>query len=141
MAHTFKNISCHKKFEMPVAENFQLGLSTGLALQGFVPISVYPRWNFLLLAADQLVNHLDKISLMTEGQYNPKVIIRVAVGAPAPVNPQEQHLGDFSDGFRKILKTVEIVRLIEPKEILKEYIHAYERSDGISTILVEGHQF
>ena len=141
MAHTFDRVPTHKKFEMPVAENLQLGISTGLALQGYVPISVFPRWNFLLVGADQLVNHLDKISLMTEGQYKPKVIIRVAVGATKPVNPQEQHLGDFSEGFRHILKTIEIVRLTDKNDIFREYQRAYERQDGVSTILVEGHQF
>lgn len=141
MAQTFKNVPEHKKFEMPVAENLQLGLSTGLALQGYVPITVFPRWNFLLVAADQLVNHLDKISLMTEGQFKPKVIIRVAVGVTSPVNPQEQHLGDFSDGFKQILKTIEVVKLTDKEQIVPEYLRAYNRDDGVSTILVEGHQF
>tara|TARA_R100000808_G_C2143783_1_gene151550 strand:- start:549 stop:1076 length:528 start_codon:yes stop_codon:yes gene_type:complete len=141
MAQTFEKMDPHKKMEMPVAENLQLGLSTGLAIAGYVPISVYPRWNFLLLAADQLVNHLDKISLMTEGQYKPKVIIRVAVGVEKPVNPQEQHLGDFSEGFRQILRTVEIVKLHNAAEIVDAYLHAYNRTDGVSTILVEEHQF
>jgi len=141
MAATFDNVPADKKMEMPVAENLQLGISTGLAIEGFVPISVYPRWNFLLVASDQLVNHLDKISLMTEGQYKPKVIIRVAVGVEKPVNPQEQHLGDFSDAFEKMLKTVEIVRLTDKDQIVNEYLRAYNRTDGVSTILVEGHQF
>jgi len=141
MAQTFEKISSNKKFEMPVAENLQLGVCTGLAIAGFVPISVYPRWNFLLLAADQLVNHLDKISLMTEGQYKPKVIIRVAVGAEKPVNPQEQHLGDFSEGFKKILRTIEVVKLTSAEQIVPAYLRAYNRTDGISTILVEEHQF
>jgi pyruvate/2-oxoglutarate/acetoin dehydrogenase E1 component len=141
MAQTFEKIPPHKLLEMPVAENLQLGISTGMAIEGFIPISVYPRWNFLLLAADQLVNHLDKISLMTEGQYKPKVIIRVAVGTEKPVNPQEQHLGDFSEGFKNILKTIEIIRLTDASQILPAYQYAYNRTDGVSTILVESHQF
>ena len=141
MAQTFQNVPSHKKVEMPVAENLQLGLSTGLSLAGYTPISVFPRWNFLLLAADQLVNHLDKLSLMTEGQYKPKVIIRVAVGVEKPVNPQEQHLGDFSEGFRKMFKTMEIVKLTDAEQIVDAYLHAYNRDDGVSTILVEEHQF
>ena len=113
MAQTFQKISNHKKLEMPVAENLQMGISTGLALEGFVPITVFPRWNFLLVAADQLVNHLDKIILMTEGQYRP----------------------------RKILKTIEIVKLTSADQIVPAYLRAYNRTDGISTILVEEHQF
>ena len=43
-----------------------MGLSLGLALQGFVPVSIYPRIDFLLSATNQLVNHLDKIRLMSK---------------------------------------------------------------------------
>lgn len=141
IANSFKNIPEDKKMEMPVAENLQLGISTGLALEGYVPISVFPRWNFLLLAADQLINHLDKLSLITDGSYKPKVIIRVAVGVRFPVDPQEQHVGDFTDAFKLMLKNVEVVKLINEEDIIPAYIKAYEREDGVSTILVEEHQF
>jgi pyruvate/2-oxoglutarate/acetoin dehydrogenase E1 component len=141
IANSFNCIPIEKRFEMPVAENLQLGISTGMAITGFVPVSVYPRWNFLILAADQLVNHLDKLSEMTLGQYNPKVIIRVAVGVTKPVDPQEQHVGDFSEGFRSILKNVNVVKLETAEQVLPEYKKAYERQDGVSTILVEEHQF
>jgi pyruvate/2-oxoglutarate/acetoin dehydrogenase E1 component len=141
IANSFSCIPIEKRIEMPVAENLQLGISTGMAITGYVPISVYPRWNFLILASDQLVNHLDKLSQMTVGQYNPKVIIRVAVGVTKPVDPQEQHVGDFTEGFKKILKNVNVVKLEKANQIMPEYQKAYERQDGVSTILVEEHQF
>jgi len=141
IANSFKNIPKDKKIEMPVAENLQLGISIGLSLEGYVPVSVFPRWNFLLLAADQLVNHLDKISIMSDGEYKPKVIIRVAVGVRVPVDPQEQHVGDFSESFKLMLKNVDVVKLQNEDSILPAYIKAYERNDGVSTILVEEHQF
>lgn len=141
IANSFSEIPEDKKIEMPVAENLQMGISTGLALEGHVPVSVYPRWNFLLLAADQLVNHLDKLKDMTDGDYKPKVIIRVACGVRKPIDPQEQHVGDFSEAFKKMLKNVEVVKLNNEEDILPAYKKAYERNDGISTILVEEHQF
>ena len=141
IADSFGSIPIEKRHEMPVAENLQLGISTGLALNGYVPISVFPRWNFLILAADQLINHLDKFSLITDDQYKPKVIIRVAVGVRHPIDPQEQHVGDFTEGIRLMLKTVNVVKLTKAEDIVSEYIRAYERKDGVSTILVEEHQF
>lgn len=141
IANSFSEIPEDKKIEMPVAENLQMGISTGLALEGHIPVSVYPRWNFLLLAADQLVNHLDKLKDMTDGDYKPKVIIRVACGVRKPIDPQEQHVGDFSEAFKKMLKNVEVVKLNNEEDILPAYKKAYERNDGISTILVEEHQF
>lgn len=141
IAESFKDISNEKKIEAPVAENLQLGMSIGLSLDGFTPISVFPRWNFLLLAADQLVNHLDKLSAMTDGAFIPKVIIRVATGVRGVIDPQEQHVGDFSDAFRSMLKNTEIINLSKEEDILPAYTKAYERTDGKSTILVEEHQF
>ena len=137
MFNTLKDINKKKRLELPVAEEMQMGLCIGLSLNGKVPISIYPRWNFLLLAANQLVNHLDKISSMSNGEAQPKVIIRTSIGSERPLHPQEQHTGDYTEAFRKILTNIEIIRLEEPKEIFKAYKKAYLRKDGKSTILVE----
>ena len=130
-------VPVNKKMEFPVAENFQIGVSTGLAINGFIPVSVVPRWNFLLCAADQIVNHLDKLSLMSNGKCTPKVIIRVAVGSKTPIDPQEQHKGNFSEAFRLMCKTIDIVELHNIEDIMPAYKKAYQRDDGISSILVE----
>ena len=131
------DVPANKKMEFPVAENFQIGVSTGMAINGLVPVSVVPRWNFLLCATDQIVNHLDKMSLMSDGRCSPKVIIRVAVGSEIPVDPQDQHKGNFSDAFRLMCKTIEIIEVQEPNDILPAYMKAYTREDGKSTIIVE----
>jgi pyruvate/2-oxoglutarate/acetoin dehydrogenase E1 component len=127
----------NKKMEFPVAENFQIGVSTGMALNGIVPVSIVPRWNFLLAATDQIVNHLDKMKLMSDGKCSPKVIIRVAVGSETPIDPQDQHKGNFAEAFRLMCKTINIVELHEVDDIMPAYQKAYNREDGISTILVE----
>ena len=128
------DIPAHKKLEFPVAENFQIGVSTGLALNGYVPISIVPRWNFLLCATDQIINHLDKMSLMNT-QCQPKVIIRVAVGSKVPVDPQEQHKGNFSEAFRHMCRTIRIVELTDSSSIVEEYQEAYNHTR--SSIMVE----
>lgn len=71
MHASFQGVPMEKRIEFPVAEDFQMGFCTGLALEGYIPICVYPRMDFLLLALNQLVNHLDKID-----GFRPKVIIR-----------------------------------------------------------------
>ena len=123
-----------KKLEFPVAENLQMGVSTGLALQGYIPISIYPRWNFLISATDQIVNHLDKFSLINHN-CNPKVIIRVAIGTIIPVDPQEQHKGNFSHAFRSMLKTINVFECFYPEAIFSAYEVAYE--SPTSSIIVE----
>lgn len=124
-----------KRQEFPVAENFQVGYATGLALAGLVPISTFPRWNFLIAGTDQIVNHLDKLASMSDGQYNPKVIIRVASGSKIPIDPQQQHVGDFSDAFRLMCSNINIVQLTHHEDIIPAYQTAWA-SKG-SSIFVE----
>ena len=57
MSNTLKDIPDRRKVELPVDEDMQMGMTNGLALQGKLPVSIFPRWNFLLLATNQLVNH------------------------------------------------------------------------------------
>ena len=137
MSNTVKDIPIARRIEIPVAEELQMGMSIGLALQGQVPVSIYPRWNFLLLAANQLVNHLDKLGVMSNGGYQPRVIIRTSIGSQRPLHPQFQHIGDFTDAFRLICTTVEVIRLDEPDQIFPAYERALLRDDGRSTLLVE----
>lgn len=141
MTNTLKEVSRDKLLEMPVNEEMQMGITNGLAIGGLVPISIYPRWNFLILAANQLVNHLDKYSIYTDGEFAPKAIIRVGVGSNRPLNPQIQHVGDFTKGFEHMLDTIEIIRLKEPEDVFPAYYKAYNRIDGRSTILVEWGDF
>ena len=137
MSNTLKDVPADKLLELPVAEELQMGMSTGLALGGHIPVSIFPRWNFLLLAVNQVVNHLDKLPVMSNGGYKPKVIIRTGIGSERPLHPQHQHVGDFTDAFRLMCKNIDVIRLDEPEQIFPAYKLALEREDGRPTILVE----
>ena len=134
---SMKHLPANKKIELPVAEYLQTGMANGMAIAGMIPISTYPRWNFLLMGTDQIVNHLDKFKKMSDGRCQPKVIIRVAVGSEFPVDPQDQHKGNFTLAFQTMCANIVIRELREPEDIVDSYRYALEREDGISTILVE----
>ena len=89
----------------------------------------------MLLATNQIVNHLDKIADFSD--YRPKAIIRTAIGSERPIHPQHQHIGDYSEVFTKMTSNIEVIRLDEPDQIFPAYEKAYLRDDGKSTILVE----
>jgi pyruvate/2-oxoglutarate/acetoin dehydrogenase E1 component len=89
------------------------------------------------MGTDQIVNHLDKFASMSRGKCTPKVIIRVAVGSERPVDPQDQHKGNFAEAFRHMCKTLDIIELNEPEDIIPAYEKALDRVDGRSTMLVE----
>ena len=137
MSNTLKEINSNKLIELPVAEEMQMGMTNGLAINGLIPVSIFPRWNFLLLAMNQLVNHLDKIKLMSNGEYKTKVIVRTGIGSERPLHPQYQHVGDFTDAVSKMCSNIEVIRLNETKNIFPAYKKALEREDGKSTIVVE----
>lgn len=137
MSGTLRDVPREKLLELPVCEELQMGMANGLAVAGFVPVSIFPRWNFLLLAMNQIVNHLDKLKVISNGGYTPKVIIRTGIGSQHPLHPQQQHVGDFTDALRLMCTNIEVVRLDEPAQILPAYQKALERDDGRSTIVVE----
>jgi len=137
MTNTIKNVDRSKLLEMPVNEDMQMGITLGMALNGTVPVSFYPRWNFLILAANQLVNHVDKIKIMSDGGYCPKIIIRTSIGSQRPLHPQHQHIADFTAGFKGLCDFIDIIRLDEPHQIFEAYKFAYERKDNRPTVLVE----
>ena len=137
MRNTLLNIDDSKLVEMPVDEDFQMGLATGMALTGLIPISIFPRWNFLLLATNQIVNHLDKLKEITQNKNPGKVIIRTGIGSVIPLHPGPQHTGDFTEAFKLMCPNLNIVRLDKTSMIFDEYQKAYERSDGVSSLLIE----
>ena len=137
MFNTLKEIPENQRIELPVFEDTQMGMSLGMSIAGKRVISVFPRWNFLICATNQLVNHVDKYKLMSDGRISPSLIIRTSVGSERPLFPGHQHIGNYSEPFRQMLKNTDIVELHEPEQIYEEYQNAFNRNDGRSTILVE----
>lgn len=138
LRNTLVDIPPTKLLELPVFEETQMGMSIGLALNGFIPISIYPRWNFLILATNGIVNHLDKLEAMSHGDYKPGVIIRVGVGSETPLSPGPQHVGCFTEAFRSMLTTVKIYELKKASSIEYLYGEALKGAErGQSSIVVE----
>ncbi len=137
MFQTLRDVSKDKTLEMPINESFQMQFTIGVALTGAVPISVYPRQNFLLLATGDMCNMLDKIPAISSNEWLPKVLIRVATGPDSPVHPGHQHVGNYAEAFRKLFHWIEVVELEEPEDIFPAYKHALERTDNKSTLLIE----
>lgn len=135
-SRTLSGVPEYKIIDLPIAEELQMGMTLGMALNGAIPISIFPRWNFMLCAMNQLINHVDKLPIMGNG-FRAKTIIRTSVGSDRPMNPQCQHTGDFTSGIRSMCSTIEVLELHGVDDILPAYQHAYYRDDNKSTLLVE----
>ena len=134
MFKTLAGVPMDRRVELPVTEDMQMGMAIGLSLKGYVPVCIYPRINFLLLAVNQLVLHLDKLPEFGNG-WRPKVIIRTSVATPEPLNPGPQHLGDFSWQLTGMLRHVTTRQLHSAKTIGREYAHALMRDN--SSLMIE----
>lgn len=134
---SFAGVPSGKRLETPVVEELQLGIGIGLAIQDptCLPVLVYPRIDFLLRAMDQLVNHLDKLPVMSCGQFVPKVIIRTRVGGRVPLDPGPQHSQDHSAAFALMLTTVDVRKITSPSAILPTYQAALDSPR--SSLIVE----
>ena len=73
MSTTILDVPKDKMIETPVFEEVQMGMSVGLGMSNMCVVSFYPRWDFVICAANQLINHLDKFKHMTG--YDSHVII------------------------------------------------------------------
>ena len=131
-------VPMEKRLELPVFEDFQMGMSIGLALEGYVPINIYPRVDFLIIAANQITNHLANVRLVSDGKYKPRVITRACVGAVEPLHPGPQHCQDHTEALKLLCRNeIEVVTLKDKTQILPEYKKAYLREDCKPTILIE----
>ena len=142
MFNTTKTVPIEKRIELPVFEDVQMGMSLGMAYEGVVPITSYPRFDFLICAVNQLVNHVDKMTIISEGQYQPRIIIRTSIGSRIPLDAGEQHTQDHTQAFKNLLKRVHVVVLDEWHDVFPAFQHAYERQpvskyDSLVTLLIE----
>lgn len=133
MSTTLVNVSKEKMIELPVMEETQMGMTLGLAMTGKTVVSFYPRWDFILLAANQLINHIDKFEKMTGEKVN--ILIRLGKGSDKPLDPGHQHKGNYFKEFQTMCRNIKFHDLTETSKIVPAYTSAF--SEGGVHVLVE----
>lgn len=97
------NVSDDKKIETPVAENLMTGLAIGLSFEGFRPVVYYERHDFMLNAADAIINHINHIQRISHGEFSCPVILKTVVADAGPFYSGPTHSQDFTGMFRSVL--------------------------------------
>lgn len=67
--------------DSPISESGFTGMCIGMALTGLRPISEIMFSDFLLVAADQVFNQMNKVCYMSGGQKGLPMVIRTTIGA------------------------------------------------------------
>ena len=124
--------------ETPVAENLMTGIAVGQSLAGLLPVVYFERFDFVLNAADCIVNHLAAARAISRGQYAPAAILRCVVGnRTKPLFTGRTHTQNFSAAFRKLVD-FPVVVLLDSSQIVSAYAAARDHQlRGESTMLVE----
>ncbi len=140
---SLKDVPLKKKIEMPVMEEVQMGISIGLALDGYIPISCYPRFDFLVLAFNQLINHADKIDYLTNNSFKSKIIIRTLIGSTKPLNAGLQHTQDHTEALKKMMHYSEVIKLKKKDNIFKNYKEAISKKTKkkVFVFIEDGNQY
>jgi pyruvate dehydrogenase E1 component beta subunit len=71
-----KKFGLDRVIDTPVSEQATTGIAIGAALNGYKPIVIHPRMDFMVLATDQIVNQAAKWRHMLGGGVSPSVVIR-----------------------------------------------------------------
>jgi pyruvate/2-oxoglutarate/acetoin dehydrogenase E1 component len=122
MSKTFELSDKNKFIETPVFEETQMGMSLGLAMTNKFVITLYPRWDFLICAANQLINHVDKFELMTNKKNH--MIIRVGKGSDYPLDPGHQHKGNYLNEFKILAPNITFFDCVDVQSLIRSYDYA-----------------
>jgi pyruvate/2-oxoglutarate/acetoin dehydrogenase E1 component len=96
-----------------------------MAMAGKFVITFYPRWDFLICATNQLVNHVDKINLMSQGKWKPNMIVRLGKGSDKPLDPGHQHRGNYFEEFKSMCPNIKFYDLLKYDDVETIYKNAY----------------
>jgi pyruvate/2-oxoglutarate/acetoin dehydrogenase E1 component len=134
MSTTVLNVPKEKMIEIPVMEESQMGMSLGMGMAGRLVVTFYPRWDFLICATNQLVNHVDKIVGMSNGEWNPNILIRIGKGSDKPLDPGHQHKGSYLNEFKSMCPNIEFHDLKTSDDIKMAYEYAINKK-GIHCLI------
>lgn len=77
--HLDREFGAERVLDSPVSENAVTGMAVGAALAGMRPIVFHPRMDFLLLAADPVINQAANWSYLFEGRISVPLVIRAVI--------------------------------------------------------------
>jgi pyruvate/2-oxoglutarate/acetoin dehydrogenase E1 component len=95
----------------PISEAAIVGLATGLALRGLIPVAEIMFGDFVTLVADQLVNHASKFRWM----YND--LVRVPLVVRAPMGGRRGYGPTHSQSLEKMFLGVPGLKVVAPNTL------------------------
>lgn len=132
---TLQDVSKESCIEMPIAENLIMGAAVGMALAGYKPIIFMERHDFMFNALDALINHADKFRELSNNTVSIPIIIRMVVGSTKPIYPEIQHLQDYTEAIKSMVKYSKVCVANSVKTL--QCIYCGELFSDVPTIIIE----
>lgn len=117
---TLSGVPGSQCIETPVSENLMAGLAMGMSLEGFRPVLFFERHDFIFNALDALVNQLDKIEVLSNGEYKFPIIIKAVAGSVKPFYAGLTHTANLTALFQQLF-SFPVCEPQTPEEVLDVY--------------------
>lgn len=131
---TLKYVDNSQKIETPVTENLMVGLAIGMAFEGFRPVVYFERHDFMLVAADAIGNHVDKIERISHGEFTCPIILKTVVDDGGLFYSGPTHTQDFTKTFKEMVD-FPVLDTHTPSDVYNAYIFA--KNSNRPTMIVE----
>jgi len=95
-------------FDTPLSEDAMTGVGIGMAINGYRPIHVHQRFDFLLLCMNQLINMAAKVKYLSNGKDSCPFIVRAIIGRSWGQGAQH------SQSFHSFLSSIPGLTVIAP---------------------------
>lgn len=127
---TLTGVPEEQRLETPLAENLMAGLAIGMSFEGFRPVLYFERHDFVFNALDAIVHQIDKISILSRGEFMAPVIIKAVVGGVYPFYAGATHTSEYTE----ILKALLSFPVLAPQnaaEVLEAYTFAMQHNGPV----------
>lgn len=99
---SLSEVSDIQRLETPLAENLMTGLAMGMTLEGIRGCVIFERHDFIYNAIDILVNQLNIIEFLSDGEFSFPIIIRAVAGSVKPFYAGITHTSNLVPLFRNL---------------------------------------
>lgn len=130
---TIKDVPDNQKIETPICENLMVGMAIGMSFEGFKPVVYFERHDFMLVAADAICNHLDKIERISLGEYKCPVILKTVVDDGDLFYSGPTHRQNFTSTFKEMIN-FPVLEPHTPGELLSAYRFANNHDGPVMVV-------
>jgi pyruvate/2-oxoglutarate/acetoin dehydrogenase E1 component len=96
-----------------------------MSFEGFLPVLYFERHDFMMVAMDAIVNHIDKIERISHGEFKVPVIIRAVTADGGPFYSGITHSQDFTEVLRAAV-SFPVYDPTNGKEVIEAFRNAYD---------------